>query len=422
MNYRSNIQRQSAAGSLGTVCMSSTGTLAVKGKFSIYDGRYKIMELELAYLVIDAQLDRFLFLKTAQKQCTVSLDYEGFQTVYEQLSERFGFDDSLFRKYSRVKKPLKVELWRKIYPANYHILKETFPDAGKGFEIQSPQKKFISWDLPLAELKKEKQVKIKRNSFGSLHLLFAYPVRIGNILLDKLTTIIYCNRTDVPVLQFFAPCYHENNTDQSYWELKKCLEKMGELDSTGGYERADQKHFFVNINGLRLELTYTYDSQYGFDSGSTSFGIYNGRDYDDLLANRDYEATIAISDQITLPDDVHIYGDYKKEKSIRRRPPKLTGFLGEQPAIWKDEKNKKIGFAGKDLSVVYEIKTIRQILIQNTLPAKGGGYSELKLSLKNNRYYKTLMMADCYTFDNCAKAIEELIGKPVKFLPETMNV
>jgi len=422
MNLFTKTPQQSSQKPSGKVKLSLSGTLTVRGHFSIYDCTCKVTELEAAYLVIDAQLDRFLFLKTAQKQCNISLYYQGFQQVYDQLSKKFGFDNALFQKYGCANEPLKACIWRKIYPANYHILEASFADVGKGFEIQQPQKKFISWDLPLAELKKEKKVKIKRNSFGSHHLSFAYPIRVGNILLDNLTAIVYQNRMEAPVPKFFTQCYDKNNTDQSYWELKKCLEKMGEFGSTGGYERADQKHFSVNINGMRLELTYTYDSKNGFDSGSTSFGIYNCREYDDLLIDQVYEATIEISDQILLPDDVHIYGDYKKEKSIRRRPPKLVEFSGEQPVIWIDRKNKKIGFAGKALSVIYEIEAIQQIAVQNILPAKGGGYSELKLSLKKNRYYKTVMMANCYVFDNDVKAIEQLTGKPVKFLPETMDV
>lgn len=422
MKYASKLKKQPFAEPLGIVNLSLLGTLRSKGRFSIYDCKCKVTDLELAYLVVDRQLDQFLFLKTPLQSCHVPFGYKGFQLVYNCLSKKFGFDDALFQKYSQVKKPLKVRLWRKTYPANYHLLKKAFPDAGKGFEIQSLQKKFISWDLPLAELKKEKKVKIKRNSLGSHYLLFTCPVRVGNIVLDKLTTIVYQNRKEAPIPKFITQCYDINNTDQSYWELKKGLEKIENSAATGGYERADQKHFWVNVNDMRLELTYTYDSQYGFDSGSTSFGIYNCRDYNDLLIDRVDEAVMEISDQIILPDEVRICGDYKKEKSIRRRPPKLTELSGEQPVIWIDKKNKKIGFAGKDLSVLYEIKAIQQIAVQNIMPAKGGGYSELKLSLRKNHYYKTVMRADCYAFDNYVKAIEQRIGKPIQFLRETIDV
>src|SRR5699024_10776503 len=114
MNLFSKTQQQSSQKPSGKVKLSLSGTLTVRGHFSIYDCTCKVTKLEAAYLVIDAQLDRFLFLKTTQKQCTISLDYQGFQQIYDQLSKKFGFDNALFQKYGCAKEPLMACIYSNI--------------------------------------------------------------------------------------------------------------------------------------------------------------------------------------------------------------------------------------------------------------------------------------------------------------------
>lgn len=196
MNSLHEIRDRPSAKPVGIVKLSLGGVLTAKGKFFLYDCKANVMELESAYLVIDAQLDRFLVLRKPLTSCYVSLEYDGFQQVYHRLSKRFGFKDDVFQKYKQEKRSLKLRLWRKIVPANYSILERSFPEALKGFEIQSPQKEFISWDLPLAELKKKKRARIKRNAYGSQYLVFKQPVRIGNLIFNDLKALLYKPRLD----------------------------------------------------------------------------------------------------------------------------------------------------------------------------------------------------------------------------------
>lgn len=69
-------------------------------------------------------------------------------------------------------KPVNVCLWRKQYPANYQLLADNFEDITEGFEIQSPQKEFISWDLSLEELKKYASVKPRFSLLKGSYLSF----------------------------------------------------------------------------------------------------------------------------------------------------------------------------------------------------------------------------------------------------------
>lgn len=422
MNPLGEIRGRSFAKPVGRVKLSLGGVLTTKGKFFLYDCRCNVMELESAYLVIDAQLDRFLVLRTPLGSCCVSLEYDGFQRVYDRLSKRFGFRDDLFQKYRQEKRPVKLRLWRKMAPANYSILEGSFSDTSKGFEIQFPHKEFISWDLPLAELKKKKNIKIKWNSFGSRWLMFKQPVRIGNLTLKNLKVLLYKPRLDAPVLHFQAKCYDRANTDQSYWELKQNLKKMREVETIGGYERADQNHFSISIGGMRIELTYTYDSTYGFDSRGTTIEIFNDRDYEDLRIDQKYESVMEVSAFTPLQKEIVLIGDYKKDKSVQRLPPLLTASCGEQPVIWMDRSNGKIGFADNKQALLYDFHALERIAIQNTLPAKGAGYSELKVGIKGTAHYQTVFRGGCYCFDDYAPAFKQLSNKPVKFLPETMDV
>lgn len=131
--------------------------------------------------------------------------------------------------------------------------------------------------------------------------------------------------------------------------------------------------------------------------------IENEREYPDVLVDDSYETVIEVSDYVNLDDDVHPYGNYKRDKFIKRRPPAVSELCGKQPVVWLDERNSKTGFAGKDHAFIYDTEAIERIAIQNVLPAKGAGYSELKLELKNKSLSRSVFMATCRAFDDDAE-------------------
>lgn len=406
----------------GKVKISAGYKLKSAGTHKIYDCACSIDKIQYAYLVINAHLEPYLFLfTTPAKQNFISTSYEGFEKVYKKLSEMYGFNDDMFFKYLHKQEPLKACIWRKIEDPTYHILGEKFTDYKEGFEIQSPQKEFISWDMPLGVLSKKKSAKLKFNFFGSKYLRFKYPVRIGSLVLENLQAIIHENRKDVPVLSFHAQCYDATNTDASYWELATYFTGEAKMPAEIGYDRSDQKYKPFDMEGMLLSICYTYDSENHFDGGYTSFRIENNRDYPVVLGNEEYEDKMEISQFQLLQKDIHIAGDYKKNKRIKRRPSKITALCGDQPVIWKDEQNKKIGFSGHNSAHIFDEKEIKSISIRNVLPAKGGGWADLVLHLAKQQYNYTVFSGACRSFDQYAAEIAKLTGKATGFLPESMD-
>lgn len=62
----------------------------------------------------------------------------------------------------------------------YEILEETPHDYHLGFEVQSPEKEFVSWDSTYAEVFALPCVE-PSNTLDN-HYAFKYPVRVGNLL------------------------------------------------------------------------------------------------------------------------------------------------------------------------------------------------------------------------------------------------
>src|SRR5699024_4233673 len=136
------------------------------------------------------------------------------------------------------------------------------------------------------------------------------------------------------VLHFHTKCYDAGNTDQSYRELKNhFIDDIG-LQPGHGWDRDDQKNTPFDLLGMNLSLSYTYDSEYGFEAGYTSFTIENNRDYPAVLIDEKYEQQIAVSQYHVLQKDIYIAGDYKREEQIQRRPPKLIEICGDRPVVW----------------------------------------------------------------------------------------
>ena len=80
-----------------------------------------------------------------------------------------------------------------------------------------------------------------------------------------------------------------------------------------------------------------------------------------------------------------------------------------------DELNKKIGFADKNQSQVFDINEIKNFAIQNVFPARGGGYCYLDLHFSNNIPIKSMFEGDYKQLDKYAAQIEKITAKKVIF-------
>lgn len=376
--------------------------------------------LRYAYIVVSRRGEASLFLFD-NHQHYVPIHFNGFKEVYTALSGKFGFNDKVFFEYLHSRETVKKEIWRRKRSVSYQVIKDGhFKDYAKGFEIQSPEKEFISWDATYGELAKNEHTFIEESPYGVKILKFKLPVRIGNVLIKKWCAYLDNERRDdAPMLHYYADCYDGANSDDSYRDLKRTLEHdIDEKENLFGYERDDQHYYSFEINGMQLSLVYTFDSEWQFNGGCTSFSIKNNREYADLLIDEDYENAIEVSDFINLSEQTYVVGNYKKNPQVKRRPAKLNLKVGDKPAVWLDKKNGKIGFADKTRSKVEDIDAVESIAIQNILPAKGPGGAYLLLNFNTGRRSDAIMGGKSRVFDAVKEKLEQLTKLKVEMEPE----
>lgn len=391
------------------------------GNSEFDDFHCRIDKITAAYFVINQNHKKYLILFASRDRKLIPLKAEGFEKVYTQLSAYFGFDDDLFFSNKDRNQALKISFWHKHFPQNYRFTKTHHQDISKGFEVLSPTKKFIPWDLPIKQLKKQKDLLVKRTSPGSRRISFKYPVRIGNLIIDELCPIFSKNRLDAPVPKWCASCLDKTNSDHSLRELEAHLKSYPSLKLLHSWGNT-QKHQQFSSDGLCFEIYYQYIDEYSFEDGRTHFSITNTRDYPDLLRDRKYEKQLSVDELILLPKGISIDTNYMQNPRIKRLPSSIEKSYEKQNLIWRDDKNQKIGFGGGGYIQVFSKKEIKYFLIQNTLPAKGSGYAYFSIRFKRKSTNYRVLTGDCHAFDALKKKIERLTGKKVAFGPESMNV
>ncbi|MGJ1385657.1 hypothetical protein ACR782_05615 [Sphingobacterium spiritivorum] len=363
--------------------------------------------------------DPFLFLFD-HRQWYISGLLKGFDTVYRQLSVRFGFDDTVFYKVTGQTNDMKKRIWLKKYPRNYSILQQgDVADYTDGFEVMTSAPLFVSWDTSYDELATLNVGHIEKSDYDINVFVFDYPVRIGNMVVEGLEAYYDNERTDIAVQHYISALYNETHTDTSYYEIKAEWMQHIPIDVDAcGYERDDQKHLTFDIEDVWLSISYTYDTEEGYDDGSTSLSIQNKRSYPDLLDHPDYtDDHISIDTHIPFNSVYEIVEDYRKNINVVALPSLIRKTLDNKSGIWLDKNNGKIGFAGEEMCLIYNVHDIKRICFYNLLPAKGPGYASFEVQLKDKEHTDTVFYGDCYAFDRYADQLREVFGLEV-YIPE----
>lgn len=348
----------------------------------------------------------------------LSIDFDGFDTVYNFLSEKLDFEDSNFIKTIDKKMQTQKEVYRKNRNANFQILtNQIHEDYHLGFEILSPKPEFISWDLTFKAIEKNENLKIEISDYDQKMFVFKYPVRIGNIILEKLMFFDTICRKDVPVLRFYSDCYSDNSSDESILNLRKILSRNLE-ECEPCWERSDSKNYNFNANGINFGMYYWYDSDFGYNSGYTSFTIENYRDFPILLIDLEYENKISVDEFLVFEEDFSNIGNYKTNPNVKRIPEKIIDLFSNKSGIWIDDLNNKIGFVDKNQSQCFDLSNIKNISIQNVAPAKGGGGCYLELHLNDDKSSFSILEGNYKELDKYANQIQKITDKTLVFNEE----
>src|ERR1051326_3031801 len=382
-----------------------------KGDEKIHDGELDLNSLDYAYVKTELNQQTYLFLRGA-RPISIPTYYSGFSDAYHILSKRFKFKDKIFFRHLSGKPGSKKEIWRKSHPKNYAIHNRGSKGLSEGFEIQSPEKEFISWDTTYSQLEKNKNALFKINEYGIRTLHFRFPVRLGNLVINDFSLTFNNGRNDVAILDFYAQCYDGSNGDRSYSELKQCLAKCI-LPDRKFYsdEREDSMHSTLSTKGMEYSLSYCYDSSWQYKTSYTALSISNRRGYPELLQNGNYEAEIEVSGHIFLKAVSGFLITTKQIHGSKNVLKKITELFQQQSICWIDNENKKIGFSSGEFAHIIDHDSVLQLSIENAIPAKSYGGSYLNIQMNTAKHLCTVLSADYKFFNKYADSLGKLLNK-----------
>lgn len=373
-----------------------------------------LSKLQYAYVeILGGRPYLFLF---DVKQHYICCLQKGFSAVYPVLSQKFGFDDHSFFKIIASRKEQKKRIWIRKKEKNYQILSTKETDYSEGFEVLSSPAQFVSWDTSYQDFEKLNIGETYLSEFGIPYVKIKYPVRIGNLIINELEFCEDNDRKDIAIQSYFATLNNGLNTEGSYLELRE--EWMATIPTKladAGYERLDQKYLSFDLGGISLSLCYTYDVEQ-YDDGSTSFGITNYRDYSDILLQERDDLDVEFIDILSFQMQTDFIPNYKNNSKVTAKPSWIEKKVGNFQTMYFNRATDHIGFTSDRYAIEFEKTHIEKIIIQNVLPAKGGGYAELIVKCKE-AYPEVIFETQVNAFDEYVETIENLIGIQVE-LPE----
>lgn len=387
-------------------------TIFIQENKLVYHERSNQMEVDLntlryAYAELLGE-SAYLVLADDDRQHYVVCDQKGFMEVYTQLSENFNFDDDTFFSVAHQKQNLKARIWFRRQKKNYAFVPIDSTDYHEGFEVLSPKKHWFSWDTKYKVLVDSEIGHIEKTNQETFIFIFDFPVRIGPMVINNLKAYFDEPREDLAIQSYSVDIYDSTNTDSSYFYLKQSWRELIPMEVEEGYERDNQNYANFDFSGINLSISYTYGIGSGYDDGSTFFSITNRREYPDLLVDSG-QYSIEKENCLVLNAEHSIVQDYRVNTHMKLRPEQLSTISLDKSVIWIDKVNQKIGFSDANYALIYSINELECIYFYNTLPAKGGGYSQFSIKIKEQEYPVTIYYGDCNEFDLYATAVSKLL-------------
>ncbi len=301
--------------------------------------------------------------------------------------------------------------------ANYKILPAPSADWAEGYEIQSPDKVFISWDTPIREMFENYSHLLKASAYGELY--FEYPVRIGNMILESFQTRFPAQDDPRPFISFDAHGVDHGQQDKGFSEIYQNLLRQFK-QPVAVYKDQSQNllRSVFHFKGMDL-VVYR---QGIVDRGYVLLRWNNNRDYPYLMENAAYENKMVLSAQLLWREErLYLAEDYKRNLCIKQVPPVIRQELqGDATVIWRDDRCKMLGFARGELAHLYPEADVEHFSIQKVDDGRIGFGSRLQVHLKPD-YWRPCPVLEyigepgaVHFFDDHLRDLEELLQKPVQ--------
>ncbi|MFK8271456.1 hypothetical protein [Capnocytophaga stomatis] len=293
------------------------------------------------------------------------------------------------------------------------LLSASYNDYHLGFEVQSPEPKFFSWNATYEEVIASPLV--EWDSPFDLdyevyeYYYFKYPVRVGNLLFSKFEFRIHnTQRRDIAVREYYA-----NGDTQveefDFWQVHQQLEKHLPLDKH--YKTREDLYSFFQKDEMTFLSVYYGEPQHQY----VFFNIINARKYSELITPIENEENIQLTDWVLFPKEyIGIETDYQENEIVKRRPPLLTERFGDQAVLWRDEVNKQLGVSKGEFCNIFPLSNIKKVDIDRMLPAKGGGADTLRVYYKKQKYPTPIFSTKEYDLNNYLPQLEKFFGRSIE--------
>ncbi|CEN45418.1 conserved hypothetical protein [Capnocytophaga canimorsus] len=241
------------------------------------------------------------------------------------------------------------------------LLSTNHTDYHLGFEVQSPEPKFFSWDATYEEIIASPWV--EWDSPFDLdyevyeYYYFKYPVRMGNLLFSKFEFRIHnTQRRDIAVREYYA-----NGDTQieefDFWQVHQQLEKHLPLNEH--YKTREDLYSFFQKDEMTFLSVYYGEPQHQY----VFFNIINARKYPELITPIENEENIQLTDWVLFPKEyIGIETDYQ-ENEIVKTPSTFTDgkVLATKPYCGKDEVNKQLGVkCGVNFAIFFRYRILKK--------------------------------------------------------------
>jgi len=394
--------------------------LHCKHKYNIYNCKVNIDQLEYVYGIVTPNNQAILFCFDSH-QSRIPVEFKGFKKAYDYLSEKLGFDNELFIKSISQTEAIKSRIWKRTYAKNYET-RESSNEFLKGFSISNKSNELIDWDRPVNSFVESESTKFITNEYNQRCIKFTNGVKIGNLEVNELFGHLG-KRNDAPILYYSAKLRNEQGNDESYFDAKKCLNKLkNSEDFYSFYERDDQNSITWERNGIGKSITYWYDSTHGYESCYTSVVIRNKREYPNLYKNNYKITKESLKTTFIFSSPLWSRDNYKDDPTIKEKPELIQELSKGFPCIWLNQTKKTIGFSGQKFCQEFFNDEIESLHLQNIHPAKGSGASYLEIKLKGAERKQHVLRGKYKDFDPYISEIEMSIGRKIVIEKEHADV
>lgn len=293
------------------------------------------------------------------------------------------------------------------------LLSENHTDYHLGFEVQSPEPKFFSWDATYEEVIASPLV--EWDSPFDLdyevyeYYYFKYPVRVGNLLFSKFEFRIHnTQRRDIAVREYYANGDTQVE-DFDFWQVHQQLEKHLSLDEH--YKTREDLYSFFQKDGMTFLSVYYGEPQHQY----VFFNIINASKYPELITPIENEENIQLTDWVLFPKEyIGIETNYQENEIVKRRPSLLTERFGDQAVLWRDEVNKQLGVSVGEFCNIFSLSNIKKVDIDRMLPAKGHGADYIFIQYKNEKYPTKILEGKNNLLDNHIVTLKKIFGMTIE--------